>query len=178
MSKLYFYYSAMNAGKSSTLLQTAFNYSERGMTTSLYIPKIIESEYIESRIGLKQKAIVFDADFNFFEYHKDTKVHSILIDEAQFLSRNQVFQLCKIVDLYDIPVLCFGLRTDFQANAFEGSQHLLCLADELVELKTICFCGKKATMNLRKNSSKDDGQIEINKEKYISLCRGCYIKTA
>src|SRR5919107_96626 len=127
MAKLYFYYASMNAGKSTTLLQADFNYRERGMETMLW------TEAVEEEL-------------------KKRRLHCILVDEAQFLTRTQVFQLASICDELDIPVLAYGLRTDFQANLFEGSATLLALADKLVELKAICECGSKATMNLRVDS--------------------------
>ena len=184
MSKLYFYYSAMNAGKSSTLLQTSFNYRERGMETDIYIPQIIGTEYVSSRIGLKQRAISFSKDFNFYKLYQEKftlykeSIDCILVDEAQFLTKNQVLQLCKIVDMLKIPVLCFGIRTDFQGETFEGSHYLLGLADKLIELRTICSCGKKATMNQRIIDTKpilDGDQIVIGGDKYISLCRKCFL---
>lgn len=180
MSKLCFYYAAMNAGKSSKLLQTSFNYKERGMKVDLYIPQLIQSDYISSRIGIKEKANVFGTDFDFFKEYSlvETKPNSILIDEAQFLTKHQVFQICKIVDELNIPVSCFGIRTDFQGESFEGSRYLLCLSDELVELYTICPCGNRAIMNQRIQNNKpvlEGKQVVIGGDKYISLCRKCFM---
>jgi thymidine kinase len=183
MAKLYFYYASMNAGKSSTLLQAAFNYRERGMETMLWTAALDHRAgigTIASRIGLTADAHVFDPETDLFaavaDEVKRRKVDCILIDEAQFLSRAQVFQLARICDEVGIPVLAYGLRTDFQANLFEGSANLLALADTLVELKAICECGRKATMNLRVD---EDGravaageQTEIGgNDRYIALCR-------
>ncbi len=183
MAKLYFYYSAMNAGKSTALLQSSFNYRERGMNTLLFTAAI-DQRYgrgiISSRIGIEKNALMFDPDTDMFgtvatELEK-AEVHCVLIDEAQFLSRAQVFALGRVADELSIPVLCYGLRTDFQAELFEGSMHLLALADELVELKTICPCGRKATMNLRIGEDgkavKEGAQKVIGgNESYIALCR-------
>ena len=183
MAKLYFYYASMNAGKSTTLLQADFNYRERGMETLLYTAALDDRAgkgVIASRIGLQIGGQLFDRDTDIRseveEELKKRKLHCILIDEAQFLSRAQVVQLASICDDLDIPVLAYGLRTDFQANLFEGSAHLLALADTLVELKAVCDCGRKATMNLRVDSEgravAKGASIEIGgKDRYISLCR-------
>ena len=183
MAKLYFYYSAMNAGKSTALLQSSFNYRERGMHTLLFtaaIDKRYGSGIISSRLGIEHDASMFDPDTDMFEAVakelKTTEIHCALIDEAQFLSREQVFALGRVADELGIPVLCYGLRTDFQAELFEGSKRLLALADELVELKTICPCGRKATMNLRIGEDgkavKEGAQKVIGgNESYIALCR-------
>ena len=183
MAKLYFYYASMNAGKSSTLLQADFNYRERGMQTMLWTAALDHragTGTIASRIGLTADAHSFEPETDLFdavgEEVKRRQVDCILIDEAQFLSRAQVFQLARICDEVGIPVLAYGLRTDFQANLFEGSANLLALADTLVELKAICECGRKATMNLRVD---EDGravaageQTEIGgNDRYIALCR-------
>lgn len=187
MAKLYFYYSAMNAGKSTTLLQSAHNYQERGMESLLYTP-IIDDRYmtgfIKSRIGLEKQAIAFGTDFNFFNNIKPEiaarkNLKCILIDEAQFLSKDQVDQLTDVVDYLNIPVLTYGIRTDFQTNLFPGSMHLLAAADEIVELKTICVCGRKATNNMRINSEGKPvltgAQIEIGgNDRYIAHCRRCF----
>lgn len=183
MAKLYFYYSAMNAGKSATLLQSSFNYQERGMNTLLYT-SALDDRYgagiIRSRIGIEKNARMFDPETDMFEAVEaelgTAGIHCVLIDEAQFLSRNQVFALGRVADELSIPVLCYGIRTDFQAQLFEGSMHLLALADELVELKTICTCGRKATMNLRIGEDgkavKEGAQKVIGgEERYIALCR-------
>src|SRR3990167_4645056 len=184
MAKLYFYYSAMNAGKSTTLLQSSFNYQERGMDTLLYTP-IIDNRYslgvIYSRIGLKAEAIPFDENFDLLgrtskEKQKNPGIKCVLIDEAQFLKKHQVIQLTDIVDKLDIPVLAYGIRTDFQGEPFEGSMYLLLLADNIVEIKTICHCGRKAIMNARIDAKgcivKQCEQIEIGgNDKYIAMCR-------
>lgn len=184
MAKLYFYYSAMNAGKTTTLLQSSHNYRERGMETLLYTP-IIDTRHsagsIASRIGLVDEAIPFDGHFNFWVDVQSRLPHvnrlkCILIDEAQFLTKAHVMQLTDIVDQIHVPVLTYGLRTDFRGECFEGSQSLLAWADELIEIKTICHCGRKATMNARIDQTgrilRDGEQIEIGgNERYISLCR-------
>ena len=180
MASFYFYYSAMNAGKTTSLLQTDHNYHERGMKTVIF-NNAIDTRYgqgiIKSRIGLQKNAMTYDKDFDFFCYMKDAKnVSCVLIDEAQFLTRKQVDQLGDVVDFLNIPVLAYGLRTDFQGNCFEGSERLLAVADILVELKTVCFCGKKAIMNMRidehGNKITEGQQIDIGgNEKYISVCR-------
>ncbi len=183
MAKLYFYYSTMNAGKSTTLLQSAFNYKERGMQT-LLLTAAFDDRYgvgkIASRIGLEAEANLFQEDTDLYELAqailKNRPIDCVMVDESQFLSRNQVFQLSEVADQLHIPVLCYGLRTDFQGNLFEGSLHLLAWADELKELKTICHCGSKATMVIRVS---EDGkpitqgaQKEIGgNDKYVALCR-------
>jgi thymidine kinase len=177
---LYFYYAAMNAGKTTSLLQTDHNYMERGMNTLLFT-YALDTRYgpgmITSRIGLRKQAVTYDDCFDFFRYVKGARSAAcVLVDEAQFLTRKQVDQLSEVVDLLNIPVLTYGLRTDFRGNNFEGSQRLLAIADILVELKTVCHCGKKATMNMRidEHGNKVTGgeQIEIGgNERYISVCR-------
>ena len=183
MAKLYFNYSSMNAGKSTMLLQANHNYSERGMNAQLYTSSLdnrFGNDEITSRIGLKKKSNTFTKDTNIFEEialkHKALFVDCLLIDEAQFLTKKQVEQLGKIVDKLEIPVLAFGIRTDFQGNLFEGSKFLLAWADNLKEIKTVCHCGRKATMVLRINDQgkviEDGAQIEIGGEdKYVSVCR-------
>lgn len=183
MAKLHFYYSAMNAGKTTTLLQSNYNYRERGMETLLFIPSIDtrhERGVIASRIGLVAEAHVFENTFNFFEYIYETTlttpISCVLIDEAQFLMKNQVLQLTQIVDELKIPVLAYGLRSDFMGEPFEGSKYLLAWADEMSEIKTICYCGRKATMNPRIDENgkilREGEQIEIGgNERYIALCR-------
>ena len=183
MAKLYFYYSTMNAGKSTTLLQSSFNYRERDMNTLLFTAALDDrygSGIIRSRIGIEKHARIFDPDTDMFgtvvTELELADLHCVLIDEAQFLSRDQVFALGWVVDELHIPVLCYGLRTDFQAELFEGSMHLLALADELIEIKTICVCGRKATMNLRVGEDgkaiKEGAQKVIGgNESYIALCR-------
>ena len=181
MAKLYFYYSSMNAGKSTTLLQSAYNYRERGMNTLIYTAAIDDRfglGKVTSRIGIAEDAKLFTNETNLFleianELEKQP-LHCILIDEAQFLTKSQVYQLTDIVDKLNIPVLCYGLRTDFQAELFEGSHYLLAWADELVELKTICDCGHKAHFVLRLNV-KDGEQIQIGgNDRYLSVCRKHY----
>ena len=186
MAKLYFYYSAMNAGKTTNLLQSDHNYRERGMKTLLLSPEMDDRKavgVIRSRIGLEQNAQVYKKDDNLFDIIKsNSKLSCVLIDEAQFMTRYQVRQLTKVVDLLSIPVLAYGIRTDFLGHLFEGSQYLLAWADELVELKTICDCGQKATMNLRIDAHgsavKSGKQIHIGaNESYISKCRKCFHKS-
>ena len=183
MAKVYFYYSAMNAGKSTSLLQSSYNYRERGMNTLLLTPKLDQREgygKIASRIGLSTEATVFDSnsDLNGLArtHHSNQPLGCILIDEAQFLTESQVRQVCGIADNMSIPVLCYGIRTDFRGQLFEGSAALLGWADNLIELKTICHCGRKATMNLRTDAGGkpifEGDQIEIGgNERYIALCR-------
>ena len=183
MAKLYFYYSAMNAGKSTTLLQSSHNYRERGMNTLVLTPEIDTRESkgaITSRIGLSSEATNFNGTDDLYQlverHHQATPIDCVLVDEAQFLTREQVRQLSDIADQLDIPVLTYGLRTDFQGKLFEGSQQLLAWADNLVEIKTICHCGRKATMVLRTGSDgqviKEGAQIKIGgNELYVSVCR-------
>ena len=156
MAKLYFYYSAMNAGKTTTLVQSAYNYNERGMNTLVLKPIIDErfsSSIVRSRIGLEIDAVSIEAKDDLFllteKTNRTNSLSCVLLDEAQFLTKSQVFSLGEIVDKLDIPVLAYGLRSDFRGELFEGSKHLLAWADELVEIKTICHCGKKANMVLR-----------------------------
>ena len=150
----------MNAGKSTALLQSNYNYNERGMDTLLFLPKVgadANKNKIHSRIGLIADAISVDTSFNFFEYVQNfknkKKVDAILIDEVQFLTKDQVRQICKISDTLNIPSMCYGIRTDFRGELFEGSSELLALADNLIELKTVCDCGRKATMVVRLDES-------------------------
>ncbi|PQA89663.1 thymidine kinase [Hyphococcus luteus] len=183
MAKLYFNYAAMNAGKSTTLLQASFNYRERGMDTIEFTAKIddrVGGGVIASRIGLRKDAHVFDAGTDLYEIVKeesaDMSAACVFLDEAQFLSNAQVMQLARIVDELDIPVLCYGLRTDFMGDLFEGSARLLAVSDEIRELKTICKCGRKATMNLRideNGKAVTSGEtIEIGgNDRYVPLCR-------
>ncbi len=173
----------MNAGKSTTLLQSAYNYNERNMNTLVYTAAIDDrfgQGRVTSRIGISQQANLFSHDTNLFEeisqHLKQEKLHCILVDEAQFLTKTQVYQLSDVVDELNIPVLCYGLRTDFQAELFEGSKYLLAWADQLEELKTICHCGRKANFVLRLNEQgnvvKDGAQIQIGgNDRYISVCR-------
>ncbi len=183
MASLYFYYSAMNAGKSTVLLQSSYNYQERGMRTLLFAPAVDQRAglgRIASRIGLSAPAHAFTPAEDLFAriQHELTEgpLACVLIDEAQFLTRRQVEQLGRVVDELHLPVLCYGLRTDFQGNLFEGSGALLALADNLVELKTICHCGRKATMNLRVGADghavREGAQVEIGgNERYVAMCR-------
>ena len=150
----------MNAGKSTALLQSNYNYNERGMDTLLFLPKVdadANKNKIHSRIGLVADAISVDTSFDFFEYvqnfKNEKKVDAILIDEVQFLTKDQVRQICKISDTLNIPSMCYGIRTDFRGELFEGSSELLALADNLIELKTVCDCGRKATMVVRLDES-------------------------
>ena len=181
MAQLYFYYSAMNAGKSTTLLQSAHNYRERGMRTLLYTPTIDQqngSPVIHSRIGIEAEAIPFTKTYEFWseiqQEHQKEKVHCVLIDESQFLTPEQVLQLTVVCDQLSIPVLCYGIRTDFQGEPFEGSKYLLSWADNLIEIKTICRSGKKATMNARldKNGNRitEGNQVDVGHH-YEALSR-------
>ncbi|MCC5792372.1 MAG: thymidine kinase [Legionellaceae bacterium] len=184
MAKLYFYYAAMNAGKSTVLLQSSHNYRERGMQTLLFTPAI-DTRYaqgtIHSRIGLSQSAIAFSAADNLYrlsqvQLEKHPNLACILVDEAQFLSPEQVYQLTDITDELQLPVLTYGLRTDFKGELFPGSASLLAWADELIEIKTICHCARKATMNLRLNAQGEvvgDGEQVLigGNESYIATCR-------
>ncbi len=187
MAKLYFYYSAMNAGKSTALLQASYNYHERGMQTLLFAPKIDQrfgKTIIYSRIGLKQDAIPFDDGFNFFEYVEEAKntmtnLKCVLVDEVNFLKKGQVEQLSDIATELNIPVLCYGLRSDFLGEPFEGSKYLLVWAEELTEIKTICQCGRKAIMNMRIDANGNPvirgAQVQVGgNESYISQCMKCY----
>ena len=183
MAKLYFSYSTMNAGKSTVLLQASHNYGERGMKTMLFTAELDNRSKvgnISSRIGLSEKASTFNNNDNLFssveKRLKTDKISCVFVDEAQFLTDKQVWELSDVVEILNIPVMCFGLRTDFQGKLFEGSSTLLAIADEIKEIKTICYCGKKANMVVRVDSNgkvlKEGAQIEIGgNEKYISLCR-------
>ena len=183
MAKLHFFYSTMNAGKSTSLLQSNHNYLESNLKTLLFLPKEISDKAdsnIVSRIGLKAKAISIDNEFKFYEYVKNTEyknINCIFVDEAQFLTKEQVRNLSKISDKLDIPVMCYGIRTDFQGELFHGSSELLAIADNLNELKTICSeCDKKATMVVRLDK-KGDVILEGEKilvggnEIYKTVCR-------
>ncbi|MEO9590998.1 thymidine kinase [Rhodopirellula bahusiensis] len=183
MAKLYFYYSTMNAGKSTVLLQSSYNYRERGMNTLILSPEIdtrFGSGKVASRIGIESESVSFNTADNLLnvvrEQTRMKPLHCVLVDEAQFLTRIQVRQLSDVCDDLDIPVLAYGLRTDFQGNLFEGSEHLLAWADTLTELKTICHCGRKATMVLRVSESgqviRDGEQVQIGgNERYQTVCR-------
>ena len=188
MAKLYFYYASMNAGKSTILLQSSFNYRERGMHTMLFTAAIddrYETGTITSRIGLTAPATMFDRTTDLRATaearHALTPLACILVDEAQFLTRAQVLQLAQLCDEVDIPVLAYGLRTDFRGELFEGSAHLLALADTLTEIKAICACGRKATMNLRVDAGGHGvlggAQTEIGgNDRYVALCRRHYME--
>ncbi len=183
MAKLYFYYSAMNAGKSTVLLQSSYNYHERGMNTLILAPAIdtrSDAGKVSSRIGIEADAVIFNTSDNLHgiaqRHAAEQPIDCVLVDEAQFLTKNQVRQLSDICDIDDIPVLAYGLRTDFQGNLFEGSEHLLAWADSLSEIKTICHCGSKATMVLRIDADgraiKDGRQVQIGgNDRYMSVCR-------
>ena len=183
MAQLYFYYSAMNAGKSATLLQSAYNYQERGMHVETFTASL-DDRYgagkITSRIGLQSEAQLFKQDTNLFDVikqrHTYNHIDCLLFDEAQFLKKQQVKQLTRVVDELEIPVLAYGLRTDFQGETFEGSHYLLAWADKLEELKTVCFCGRKATFVVRRdengNPVRDGAQVQVGgNDSYESMCR-------
>jgi len=189
MAKLYFYHSAMNAGKTTTLLQSAYNYRERGMRAVILTPKLDHrggSGTVASRIGLQSDGIAFDRDADLLavvraDIATHGTLHCVLVDEAQFLSKAQVWQLSEVVDALRIPVLCYGLRTDFRGELFEGSQYLLAWADEITEIKTICHSGKKATMTVRVDEHgravQDGPQVEIGgNERYVSVSRAEFKK--
>ena len=182
MAKLYFYYSTMNAGKSTALLQASHNYGERGMRTLVYTARLDDRAggRVASRIGISADARHFapgqDLHGEIATEHARTPLACVLVDEAQFLTVDHVGQLARVVDELDIPVLCYGLRTDFLGRLFEGSAQLLAWADNLVELKTVCHCGAKATMVVRVRS---DGRVETTgaqveiggNDRYVPLCR-------
>ena len=183
MAKLYFYYSSMNAGKSTALLQSSYNYRERGMNTVVMAPRV-DDRYgvgkVTSRIGLESEAVTFAPDDNLLELidslSSEEPLHCVLIDEAQFLTKQQVFELGEVTDKLKIPVLAYGLRTDFQGEPFEGSKYLLAWSDNLRELKAICHCGTKATMVVRMDESgkaiREGSQVEIGgNDRYVSMCR-------
>lgn len=190
MAQLFYTYSTMSAGKSLDLLKVNHNYREQGKKTLLFTPRIDTRHgegKITSRIGIQEDALSVDYEFNFYEYVKRNKIVSeklycILIDEAQFLSREQIMQLSNIVDSFNIPVMCYGLKNDFQNNLFEGSEALLLYADKIIEIKTICSkeeCGKKAIMNLRLSDGEpiyEGQQVQIGDEEYLPVCRYHYFK--
>ncbi|MFC3815392.1 thymidine kinase [Lysobacter sp. GCM10012299] len=189
MAKLYFYYSAMNAGKTTTLLQSAHNYRERGMRVAILTPRLDDragSGTVASRIGLRADGIAFERNDDLEAIVRSDilahgPLHCLLVDESQFLTRSQVWQLSEVVDALRIPVLCYGLRTDFRGELFEGSQYLLAWADELTEIKTICHSGKKATMVVRVDAQgravHEGPQVEIGgNDRYISVSRAEYKK--
>ena len=182
MSKLYFSYAAMNAGKSTVLLQASWNYQERGMRTLLFTSSLYaksDEGCITSRIGINAKANLYGQSDDLHSWisreHRKRRVDCVFVDEAQFLTKQQVWQLARVADRMSIPVLCYGLRTDFLGNLFEGSAELLAIADSLREIRTICHCGRKATMVVRltpdgKALTAGD-QVGIEKSMYLSLCR-------
>ena len=188
MAKLHFFYSTMNAGKSTSLLQSNHNYKENGLDTMIFLPNEtskLSKGQIVSRIGLKARAVIANKDFNFINFIKNNKSENlscILIDEAQFLTKEQVRQLGQVADRLNYPVMCYGIRTDFRGELFEGSSELLALADNLIELKTICsLCNRKATMVVRKD---DSGKVVTEGSKvvvggndiYMPVCRKHYRK--
>jgi thymidine kinase len=188
MAQLYFYYSSMNAGKSTHLLQSSYNYRERGLSTAIYTAKIDDrfaQGKVASRLGIDADAFLFDDDIDMLadikEKHEEAKLDCVLIDEAQFLSTEQVKQLTDVVDLLHIPVLAYGIRTDFLGETFSGSAALLAWADKLVELKTICHCGRKANFVIRQDENgvpvKVGQQVEVGgNERYEPLCRAHFKK--
>lgn len=183
MAKLYFQYSTMNAGKSTLLLQASYNYRERGMDTYLITAKLDDragAGRIASRIGIGDEADTFDENEDMFAKIetrlKEGPLACVFIDEAQFLTKDQVWQLARVVDDLKVPVMAYGLRVDFQGNLFPGSAALLALADEMREVRTICHCGKKATMVVRMSENgmvlTEGAQVDIGgNERYVSLCR-------
>lgn len=183
MAKLYFHYATMNAGKSTMLLQASYNYRERGMNTLLYTARFDDragAGRIGSRIGLEAQARTFDATTDLFDeirdHQKAENTHCVFVDEAQFLAEDQVWQLARVADRLHIPVMCYGLRVDFQGQLFPGSKALLALADDLREVRTICRCGRKASMVVRLGPdgkvAKEGAQVVIGgNDRYVSLCR-------
>lgn len=185
MAKVSFYYSAMNAGKTTALLQSSYNYKECGLETIRFLPMLIVNRgipVIKSRIGIEAPCTAVDENFDMFknarEKHEKSPIACVLVDEAQFLNKDQVWQLCDIADKLDIPVQAYGLRTDFQGNLFPGSHYLLALADKIIEIKTVCFCGIAASMVVR--IGEDGGivtqgdQMDQKGSRYISTCRKHY----
>jgi len=183
MAKLYFHYATMNAGKSTMLLQASYNYQERGMRTAIFTAALDDRAgqgKVASRIGLSSDAIPFGSSDDLFETIKEMHAREplacVFVDEAQFLTSEQVWQLARVSDHVGIPVMAYGLRTDFQGKLFPGSLELLAIADELREVRTICFCGRKATMVVRLDAEgnlvREGAQVEVGgNEKYVSLCR-------
>ncbi|AYD01781.1 thymidine kinase [Neorhizobium sp. NCHU2750] len=183
MAKLYFHYATMNAGKSTMLLQASYNYRERGMRTAIFIAALDDRAgkgRVSSRIGLSSDAIPFGSEDDLFAaitaMHGEEPLACVFVDEAQFLSAEQVWQLARISDRIGIPVMAYGLRTDFQGKLFPGSYELLAIADELREVRTICHCGRKATMVVRVDAEgeviREGAQVEVGgNERYVSLCR-------
>ena len=182
MAKLYFCYAAMNAGKSTSLLQASHNYIERGMRTLLFTSALYAEDgigIINSRLGISAEADLFSPGDDLFSRIRDeidaSKVDCVFVDEAQFLTAEQVWQLARVTDRLHVPVMCFGLRTDFRGKLFPGSAELLAIADELREIRTICYCGAKATMVVRQDQEGrvllEGDQVSIEKSVYVSLCR-------
>ncbi len=183
MAKLYFSYAAMNAGKSTLLLQASYNYQERGMRTAILIAAFDDRAgrgRISSRIGLTADAHAFDPDEDLYalveRMHAEGELACVFVDEAQFLAEAQVWQLARVADRLHIPVMAYGLRTDFQGKLFPGSRELLAIADELREVRTICHCGRKATMVARLDGAgnvvREGAQVDVGgNEKYVSYCR-------
>ncbi|MBP2558204.1 thymidine kinase [Neorhizobium galegae] len=183
MAKLYFHYATMNAGKSTMLLQASYNYRERGMRTAIFTAALDDRAgqgRVASRIGLSSEAIPFNSSDDLYAaieaMHREEPITCVFVDEAQFLSREQVWQLARISDRVGIPVMAYGLRTDFQGKLFPGSLELLAIADELREVRTICHCGRKATMVVRLDDDgklvREGAQVDVGgNEKYVSLCR-------
>ena len=189
MSKLYFRYGAMNSGKTTHLMQVAYNYEERGMNVLILKPEIDKKggEYINSRLGVERKVdIIVSKDLNIYQniqkVSKDNKISCILVDEVQFFTSKQIDELFEVAVLLDIPVICYGLRTDFKMEGFEGSTRLLLIAHSIEEMKTICKCGNKALLNARKVNnnfvfSGEQVAIDcIDNVEYESLCGRCYLK--
>jgi thymidine kinase len=186
VAKLYFRYAAMNAGKSTAMLQVAHNYEEQGRSVELYTAAI-DDRYgvgkVTSRLGIQRDAKLFDRDFDFLPALTGTKASCVLLDEAQFLTSAQVVQLHQLAQLQGVPVICYGLRTDFQGKPFEGAAHLLSLADDIEEMKTICLCGRKATMNVRVDEHghriREGEQIAIGgNATYKQACAKCFYADA
>ncbi|MGL5286121.1 MAG: thymidine kinase [Aeromonas sp.] len=187
MASLHYKFAAMNSGKSTQLIQAHFNYCERGMNPLAMTPAIDDRfgvGVIAARVGLELKVEVFADSTDLFELlaarHQAKPIDVFIVDEAQFLTREQVYQLARIVDELNIPVIAYGLKIDFRAEMFPGSYHLLCLADKVEELKSICWCGNKAHMNARVNEAgevmRDGAQVEIGgNDRYVSLCRKHYL---
>jgi len=189
MAKLHFYYSAMNAGKSTILLQSAYNYNERGMDTLLFAPRTADrygEGLIASRIGLQSHAISFDDDFNLFEcveqkLKENSNIRCVLVDEIHFLKKHHIEEMSDIAIKLNLPVLAYGLRSDFRGEPFEASQYLLAWAEEIVEVKTICHCGRKATMNMRidkeGNKVTEGAQLEVGgNDRYVAVCRRHFLE--
>lgn len=190
MASLYFYYSAMNAGKTTNLLQAAYNYQERGMDVLLLTPSI-DDRYskgtIASRIGLTAPAVMVDTNTDLFDLiakaiDKNPNIHCVLIDEIHFLKKEHINQLAIATVKLNVPVLAYGLRSDFRGEAFEASAHLLAIADKLIEMKTICHCGRKAIMNIRVDQNgkrvREGAVIEVGgNERYLSVCRKHFLES-